>query len=289
MSNVISSAERYSRAYSWNKGGVIRYGCIDDRPGLIEGPYRQTAGGPVGVGQDIVGAVMLDNRANKSAKMVEWAQRAGTALHPVQIIGGLAADILSTQENIQLWLHTGCAAEDKVDAITTIQATGDDELFDRARQILPSLKSPTFERITENNQRIIDTAGILHPSLAAVHLEEGIVWTAPDGRLSHLDPVNRMELINSDHVSSHFLADWRTGVAYDSRAAFTDPEAPLPAYHASFGDMEQEIARPLSQEFDFRVEDFMAASAVRHAATTIALDQVSPTGQIAIHRWEAMA
>lgn len=275
MGNVIQAAERFTRDLPRaNAERPVKWICIDDRYALIEGPYRQTAGGLVGVGQDVNNAIAMGNRGDTTPSTVKI---------PTQILGSIVSKTL-LPEGVQLLLHADCAAEAKAQAIRQIEITNDptqrDELFERSGQIYPELTSSKFEQAREAKA----AARIMSPNDAIPHVEHGLAWQQSAGGIYTLEPTKRVALVDSSHVSAIMLADWRPEVAFDTRAAFTAPkEARMPAYHASFGDMPHEIAGPLSDVFGFKVEDLLAATAIRHAAVSMALPVPENHQQIAIH------
>lgn len=295
MGKVVHAAERfiYGHAPHLHEQNSAWY-CIDDRYALVKGLYRQIAGGAAGVGQDIaVSHSMRVMRRSRHNQVVDLAQRRGFAAAPAQVLGSIAAKTLSHQ-GVKLGLHQGCAAEDGAAAIVGIQAdkraSVKDELWRRSRVIKPDLTSEQFMQNHDINAWLLRANRILDAEEAKQQFSEGGQWEQEGSGLWTLDPVERVSLVDSKHVAADLLADYGRNVALDARAAF---EAGTPAYHVSLGDMPAEIAGPLSDVIPFEVGDFMAVTAIRHAATSIALDAHVPrspelpadqTPRLALHR-----
>ncbi|MET1032875.1 MAG: hypothetical protein ABWX94_00045 [Candidatus Saccharimonadales bacterium] len=272
MIEVMQGVELYTQELPRaNAERPVKWICIDDRPALVDGLYRQTAGGQAGVGEDIANAVAMSKNSTNTIEDI-----------PTQVVGNIAGKSLRyMRQGVELLLHRGCAAELQALAIREIQITNDSgqqaELFERSVQIYPELTSSKFEQAQEMKAR----ARILPPDEAIPHLEYGRAWRKSANGLYGLNPTKRVALVDSPHVSATMLTNWRTEVAFDSRAAFTAPqEQKMPAYHASFGDMIPEIAEPLRNIFDFEVGDFLAATAIRHAAVSMALPPPENHSQI---------
>lgn len=287
MGNIIHAAERFRRDYRpQTRGEETDWFCIDDRYLIGKGLYRQVAGGAAGVGDAWAKAeAMRALRLRRSSDVVNLAERQGLATAPVQVLGSIAAKTLRA-EGIKLGVHDNCAREASAKPIAEIEAKGGVELFRRSRTIKPDLDSATFEQIVHISRELLSADRIMSADEAAGQFDEGGVWGKSGSGLWQLDPVERVPLVESPHASPIMLADYGRNVAYDVKAAFTDEGSPLPAYHISLGDIPDEIAGPLSDVIPFDTDDFMAAVAVNHAATSIALDPHAPAGhdQIDIYR-----
>jgi hypothetical protein len=293
--------------------GLARWICIDDRFALTDGElYRQTAGGAVGAGEDWAVAMAMGarRRANSAGRQVGEMARSKYGRAPVQVLGGIATKVLK-QEGVLLNLHEGCAAEDSAQPIGGIIASRDDksrnELFTRSKAIKPDLTADEFLMVVDVWRQDLlaeqDTrqSRILPASIGAVILGEGKVGSAalthpeaqpdagwvqdPNTGGWQMSAVDRVALVKASHVSPDLIADHRRYAAFDSKGAW---EAGTPAYHISYGDMTRELADPLGDLAPFRIDDFLTATAVRHAATSMALDgyvdQERFGGQMTIQR-----
>jgi len=285
MSNVIEAASKFVRPYAPPKGEATDWICIDDRQTAgSRRLYRQSGGAPVGVGHDWAVAMEMKAQKNRGTNM---AERGGLLIAPIQILGGVAAKMLLAQENsVRLNLHGHCKAELGAVAVAELSASKDEAVYLRAQKINPNLTSDQFEQVSDVNAAILETSRVLAPQAAATQLEKGGKWqqSATSG-LWKMDPVNRVALVG-EHVSPYFIADYNRGVAYDVHEAHNPTSGePLPAYHVSMGDMPKEIAEPLQDIIPFNTDDFLAATAIRHAAISMALELDMDN----IHRMDAVA
>jgi hypothetical protein len=132
--------------------------------------------------------------------------------------------------------------------------------------------------LTEIAAEFIEDNRLHDAQYVATDIETATIWNDQS-----LKPSRRLAIVTMEHAAGNFFVSTDANQVYDRRAALTDPHSPLPGYNLSLGAMERDIIRPLSEIIPFRPTDFMAATAVRHAAVTMALPVPEGYNQINIH------
>lgn len=93
---------------------------------------------------------------------------------------------------------------------------------------------------------------------------------------NHVQGVTEVPVIGMPHVASDIIANHHRGTAFNTYAAIGgDPDNPYaPAYHISFGDMD-EVFSPLLAEQEIEVDEvtLKTVAAIRHAALSFQLPQ----------------
>lgn len=249
--------KEYPRKPDGNNSRIVRWGCIDDRPTQSCRPQRQTAGGVVGLGQDL-GASMIMHANRERQKLPK--------LPPAHILGAIAAQTLRPH-GIVINIHEGCKAEGSARAIR--QGISENRVHRRANQIARTgMSSERYRKIV----RAFDQLELIDEDYAAEQLDKGTRtnWHPEGNNISYYDvqPVRRAYMSNNRHVAKDVLFNYSEGKRFDTEEAFWNGAA---TYHISLGDMT-ELTTPLQEAgFAFDESDFIDVTTIRHAATSFAL------------------
>ena len=272
---MVHAAERFVREHDpRNNGQAINWICMDERFAIINGLYRQTGGGAVGVGEDWGVSMILSGRRND----VRRAREAATTQQMPQahILGGVAAKILRP-EGIILNTHAKCAAEGAALTIRDAIVNRRDEVFDQTQSVRPMSRS-RFDEVAD----AFEALPIGEATSAAHDLDNGAttaLWT-PNARPLAVPAVQRVDLVDMPHVAGDILINERQGVAFDAKSAL---ETGMPAYHVSMGDMS-EIHDELYATVPTDRDDFLDSAGVRHAATSLFLPRQQEDTPLQLYR-----
>lgn len=279
MGRTIQAAERFVRKHNpREEGQPVNWICMDERPALIDGLYRQTGGGAVGVGEDLGVSMILGKRRNDARRAQEMS--VSTGMPQAHLLGGVATKIVRP-EGIILNTHGKCAAEGAALTIRDAIVNQRDRVFAQTQLVRP-MDRDRYDQIAD----AFDALPIAEATQAARDLDHGVqtLWTPSSaGRPQAVPPVNRVDLVDMPHVASNIIINEGRGVAYDARGAM---EANTPAYHVSLGDLV-EVHDALYDTIPTDRDDFVDSAVVRHAATSLFLPLQEENTPLNIYRLTA--
>lgn len=252
--------------------------------------YLRTAGGAVGIGEDVHATMRMLRRQDIATPLTPGAaeayrrylDRTGniSGIAPAHVLGSLVAQAAFSR-NVDICTHVGCLAEGN--AVTIGRGIAENQ--GKNGQDIRGAVTPHWMgrgEIRELQRRVEEAYsdglenGMFPPDEdTAELLDYGDM--SRDGLLR---AVPRVPLTAMEHVSDTLILDWRSGVTLDATAATQetlDTGEVWSHYYASMGSMEQLAKivtdRVVQVDPEAFSEAFVAASFVRNAATSLWLPE----------------
>ncbi len=318
MGKVIHAAESFSEPYGLAKEQQEYWGCIDERAARLknfrkkhvtrtgrrltlidyrrrQARYHGTAGGAVGVGQDvtvarILGASRVSTKNAVDIRPLENAERARAkaageapqiSFRGAHILGSVSVKA-ARNYGVNIFNHEECAAEANAPTIAAgivsnrgpkgenIYATIKDHWSkDGRRATLPESR---FKQIQEAFAAAVAEGAIASPDISIpVHDEGAIIENTTE-----LLPIPRVPLADIPHYADTHLIEWRPDMIYNREAAqdasnFEDEDGiAYGAYQTSMGSAGN-LHGAIADVIPIDRNDFTDAMFVRNAATSLYL------------------
>jgi|GEM_PF-2057942 len=335
MITAEQSANRFSVRHRPKVGAGERatWGCIDERTLLLRGLllersvaghvvtlldrrhataqsilYKQTAGGPFGVGQDVNVSLRLakmrngrgdfsgaDRAVQQHNAQAERYDQPRRTVAPSYVLGSMTAKALR-EEGIDLLAHQGCAAEQSAESIAwgiaTNKGPNGENVYEAIKDAYPGgLKRSRFNDISGAYGDALADGMVASLDESTPAMDRGAVTD-----FGLILPVGRAALADMQHVSPTMLIDWRHNVAFNvgdavqaSDVAEDGTAKPggeiWTSYHASMGDMGQIVGAVQDELFPaIDEQDFIDAAFVRNSTTSLFLPrQINADTPVQLH------
>ncbi len=280
-----------------NEAKTSHWICVDERFAIIDGLYRQTAGGAQGTGQDVYLAHRLAIRRRNvgshfdapsaqsvnqlphhsnhpTAQRISHMDKSGNL--PKSYVFAATNAHVARLSGVELHNHIGCAAELTAQAIAEGTVKQRDAVWNRlARCAPPTLDKKRFNEIVDAIDEANENGWLAPADVSAPLLDKGFVHDDTE-----IPAVNRVELHDMQHVGTTMMLGMVTGMAFNVEAAVKDGEQDnqlYTVYHASIGDADElygalRPAYPVLRSPEGHA-DFEDAMLVRNAATSLFLPQ----------------